>query len=71
MEEALTMSQDVLIQFMIYLLAPEQIKVSQEAQLVFLKNLNKLKALYQAEGQGDQRAKEEDTNKAQGSYSLQ
>ena len=53
MEETLTTTQDVLFKLLLPLPAPEQVIVSQKAQLVFLKNLNVLKSLYQNQNQDD------------------
>ena len=58
LEEALTTTQGMLIKFLISLSTRKQIIMSQEAQLVFLKNIYVLKSHLSA---GDQ-DKEEDTN---------
>ena len=46
MEEVLSHTQEVLIKFLLSLPAPEQVILSQEAQSVFLKNLDALKVHY-------------------------
>ena len=60
MEETLSYTQEVLIKFLLSLPAPEQVILSQEAENVFLKNLDTLKVHYQARGQDDQEKEEED-----------
>ena len=49
-------------QFLLSLPAPEQIILSQEAQSVFLKNLDALRVDYQILGQDDQELQEEDAD---------
>ena len=51
-----------MIRILLSLAAPEQEIVYQEAQHALLKDLNRLKAVYQAQGQYDQGAEEEDTH---------
>ena len=54
MEEVLTSTKDLLIKFVVSLPAPEQVKMYQEAQLVFLKNLDILMSHFSNEDQVDQ-----------------
>ena len=60
MEETRSQTQEVLIKFLLSLPVPEQIILSQEADNVFLRNLETLKVHYQAQGQDDQESEEED-----------
>ena len=61
MEEALTTTQDMLIQFIISLPAPEQYMMSQEAQLIFLKDIDALKShLTNVIGDEDDQEEEEE-----------
>ena len=62
MEETLSYTQEVLIKFLQCLPVPEQVILSQEAQNVFLKNMDSLKVHYQAQGQDDHREEEEDAH---------
>ena len=50
MEETLSQAQEVLIKFLLSLPVPEQIILFQEAENIFLSNLETLKVHYQAEG---------------------
>ena len=48
----------MLIKFVLSLPAPEQVIVSQEAQLIFLKNLDMMRSLLSTKDQGDQEEEE-------------
>ena len=60
MEEVLSSTQEILINFLLSLSAPEQLIVSQEAQSAFLKNPEALKAHYCVPSQADDEEQEDD-----------
>ena len=62
MEDTVAITQEVMIRFLLYLPAPEQETISQEVQYIFIKDLNRLKALYQTSDQDDQDEEDEDAH---------
>ena len=62
MEEVLNTTRDVLINFIVSLPAPEQILMSQEAQLTFLKNLEVLKSHLSAKATSNNRDQDKEDN---------
>ena len=63
MEDSLAITQEVMIRFLLHLPSPEQETISQEVQHIFIKDLNRLKALYQTPDQGDKGAEEKDVHR--------
>ena len=62
MEEVLNTTRDMLINFIISMSAAEQIPISQEAQLTFLKNLEVIKSHLIAKATGDNGDQDEEDN---------
>ena len=63
MEEVLTLTRDVLITFMASLPYAEQILLSEEATVPFLKNVAVIKALLAARAGGDTRDNDNEEDK--------